>query len=339
MATSISRSRLLFIGVLVSLPAIAGCVDVQPNPVFEAKTGSGGHYYTGWDYAAANMQHITSGTLSIEVDEVANEGLVEVTASVMGEVYTLKLTNFNHSADDFHSGGIAANFDEHGDSGVGNALLPKMHLLIATWGPADLMLNNNPVRDPYTGNTTFDAHLMITDTGVRDDATGKVFKADGTTPYDPATPGDAMIGSDNEAHLVLTSRHTGEDLPADEYPWEGQILQPLGVTSTTFNVKTTEALVDITIDSGGDPQEVGQWTVELLNPEGFVVASDTFSNNRPEIQINKTVSYSEPGDWTLRVSADTLPADFSATILVVYPPKPMHYFFWEDVEILQKVVS
>jgi hypothetical protein len=276
--------------------------------------------------------------MAIEVDEATNTGLVQAEGAVMANSYRIRLSEFNHSADDFHSGGIAANFDEHGDSGVGNTLLPKMRLLVATWGPGEITWNEAPLVDPYTGNATWDAHLMVTDTGARDDATGKVFKADGATPYDPGAPGDAMIGRDNEAHLVFTSRYAGESLPPDVYPWDGQIVEPLGMTSMPFEVKTTEAAFQITVDTGGDPQEIGQWVVQLLNPAGTVVEETTVSNNRPSETINKTASHTAAGTWTLRVTADTLPADFTADIQVIYPPKPMHYFFWDEVDVTKKVV-
>ncbi len=331
-----SASSLLFVAVAFGLlPGLAGCIDGAGSTRFVA-TASTGHEFSSWDYAAATIQHMTA-SLSIDVDEPTNAGTVLAEGGFGANGFRVELTEFNHSATDFHSGGVAANFDEHGDTGVGNNLMPKLHLLLATWGPGKVALNGMDFVDPYTGSSTLDAHLMVTDTGVRDDVSGKVLKSDGATPFDPAAAGDSLAVEDLEVHLILSSRFQNDTPAPESYPWTGELRPPTVTASFPFEVKHGEAVVNITIDLGSEPYEVGPFRFSLVDAEGAEVDYAVVQQPSP---TSRTIDEAgvAAGQYSLRVTTEGVPlGNWDANITVTYPPKPFFYFFWEDVVVEKRV--
>lgn len=329
---------LLFVATIT-----AGCLGAEePNSHFVASAtatvGGEGYYMLSWDYAAADL-HPMGGTITIDVDEATNTGSIRADGVAHMDTFEFALTTFNHSSSDFHSGGIAANFLEHGDSGVGNALLPAMNLLLATWGPANLTLNGAIAIDPYTGNDTWAAHVMVTNTGVRKDGHGGAFKADGVSPYDPATPGDASIGSDNEVHVVFTSLAPAADLAPLNFSWQASANGVTGPVSTVIPMEATGGDFLININLGGQPHEATGVTFDLIDPSGQVRESVTAGRTSPQRTLEKTANSGTIGNWVLRATGEAIPTDFTVDIQVTYPSYPMHYFVWENVDIEQRVVA
>lgn len=335
---SFPRPVVLLGCLLLVVPLVAGCLGGEdPNPKFVATAEGEGAAFTDWDYAAAGRQSM-NGTLTIDVDEAENTGAVVTRGTVGGKNFTVRLNEFV-GGPEFQSGGIAANFDEHGDSGVGNALLPRMHLLLATWGPGQLTLDGNVTADPYTGDEEWAAHLMVTDTGVRDDETGKVLKSDGSSAYDPAAPGDAQIGNDREAHLVLQSSFPNASLEPITLTEEGEIPQ-MGSGAVNFDVPVATGNITVVIDLGSDPAEVGLYTFRLRNGTADV---DAKSVNTALPTAPRTLTLegeiATAGKWSIVATSNAAAATYTAEITMNFPPKPMWYFFWEDVVIQQRVIS
>ncbi len=109
-----------------------------------------------WDHLDYTGKHLTrvKGTIEIDVNEVANTGIV-VAEFVEGiDHYRIVFDRFA-SAQPFQDGGIATRVYEHGDSGHGDPLYPKTWLYLAGWGTATMFQNDQILYKDYA------AHFMV----------------------------------------------------------------------------------------------------------------------------------------------------------------------------------
>lgn len=109
-----------------------------------------------WDHMDYTGKHLNpiAGTIEIEVDELANKGLVEAKFVEGTDQYRMVFTRFAGVAP-YQDGGLATRVYEHGDSGNGDSLYPKTWLYLAGWGKADVFKNDQLLFKDYA------AHFMV----------------------------------------------------------------------------------------------------------------------------------------------------------------------------------
>lgn len=122
----------------------------------------------GWDHIDTAADHVkmVQGTVSIDVDEIKNQGRFEAELELPEGKFKMVFDRFEEWAP-CQDGGIASWIFEHGDSGCGDANWPKTLIYIAGWGKADAWLNGKLLYDDYQ------AHFMVVQ-GMRDRETLKV---------------------------------------------------------------------------------------------------------------------------------------------------------------------
>jgi serine/threonine protein kinase len=107
-----------------------------------------------------------------------------------------KIVQKSYSSDQpFYQGGIATNVEMHGDSGQEAPFYPKLAGMLATWGTADLYLNDQIVA------SDLGIHTMYTQ-GLRD-SQQQILNNTNTCCYDPATPNDGFIDPSRDQVTVL----------------------------------------------------------------------------------------------------------------------------------------
>lgn len=182
---------------LVVLGLLAGCFGGESAPNERTFAATGGVVTAGWAYDGSGVIGREADLTGNTVDD-ANNGSVHVELLIDDEPWVIHFDRFSEAAGKaFQDGGIEHEIDEHGDSGIADASIPKIHALVAAWGSASVTRNGAPVAaEPWT------AHLMVSQDTVR--VGGKITKADGTTPYDPSAPADARrVEGDAQAFLFV----------------------------------------------------------------------------------------------------------------------------------------
>lgn len=109
-----------------------------------------------WDHMDYTGKHLlpVQGTISIDVNELANTGRVEAEFAEGTDQFRILFDRFAAKAA-FQDGGIATRMYEHGDSGNGDPLYPKTWLYLAGWGTATVWKNDQVLFKDY------DAHFMV----------------------------------------------------------------------------------------------------------------------------------------------------------------------------------
>lgn len=170
---------------LACLLLLAGCFGKEVSPDTRAFSAASGQASLGWAYDGAGLQ-AAGAAIDGSVVDSANTGLVNVSFDLAGSRWSVVFDQFAQAADKpFMDGGVEIDLDEHGDTGVADASIPRIHALVAAWGKAVVARDGVPLTpEPWN------AHLMVSADTVRG-ADGKIAKADGATPYDPTSPSDA----------------------------------------------------------------------------------------------------------------------------------------------------
>lgn len=296
---------------LAALPvALAGCAEDAPGTAFHA-TGSGPSASLGWAYDGAVEKG--AGEVSIDVDEATNQGRVVATAKLGGATWAITWTNFSEAAGrPFQSGGIAHDLTEHGDTNVGDTLVPRVHLVSAGWGRAEVRKDGVPYLDPVGGGL-WSAHYMATDTGVRA-ADGKIKTRTGGI-YDPTKPAEGASEADREIWIILRPVGTA---PAD------------GLTNTTEAVSSPQYAKDfpITVESPGATITVdfaahGPPSPLPLPAPTYDLTFTLSDANGTEVQTAKNTgslsAVATPGEYVLRVTGAGVQSTYDLGILVDYP--------------------
>ena len=158
------------------------------------------------------------GALTLRIDPVADEGLVEARWVDAHGSWTFRLDYFTHP--DAHSSGIrfnssvlvpeevykepvAENVYLHGDSGAGPPVLPTVFAHLAAWGRGSATLNGEAFENPYgfPGPDLWDTHVMVTEGARWPD--GSVRTVDGDI-YDPSRASEGLVDpEDLEVHLTF----------------------------------------------------------------------------------------------------------------------------------------
>lgn len=186
---------LVLVLALLAMP-LAGCFGAEDVPAERSVVASGGKASRGWAYDGAGLESV-GASLDGKLNDPDNAGVVNVTFDFAGSTWVATFDTFA-ATKDVQDGGIEFEIDEHGDTGVGDTAIPKIHAIAAAWGSAKVMRDGAlATPEPWT------AHLMVSADTVRG-ADGKIAKADGATPYDPSAPTDARrVEGDMQAIMFL----------------------------------------------------------------------------------------------------------------------------------------
>lgn len=188
----------------VTFLLLAGCFGEEATPDELRVSASAGLVSPGWAYDGARIEAGAGGLEGILVDS-SNTGLVNVTFDFAGSHYVVTFDTFAQAAGkDFQDGGIEFEIDEHGETGVADASIPKIHAVAAAWGSAKVLKDGElAAPEPWS------AHLMVSADTVRG-TDGKIAKADGVTPYDPNAPADARRIEGDPQALFFIKHPQGE---------------------------------------------------------------------------------------------------------------------------------
>ncbi|HUR69175.1 MAG TPA: hypothetical protein VM370_08000 [Candidatus Thermoplasmatota archaeon] len=191
--------RALLVSALAIL-LVAGCFGGDAKPASRHASAVGGKVTHGWDYKGESVI-IAGAVLDAILFDGTNNGSVTVSALMENRQVDILFDAFAEAPDKpFQDGGVAFDIEEHGDTGIGDAALPHLHALAAAWGKARVSVDGKlAAPEPWT------AHLMVSQDTVRG-PDGRITKADGTTPYDPATPADALR-AENDPQAILFVKH------------------------------------------------------------------------------------------------------------------------------------
>jgi hypothetical protein len=324
---------------LALLLALAGCIRApQPTSAFQAH-GAHPIVFQGYDYAGATA-HPSTGTFTVDTNADTDQGRVTASFESDGKQYAVDFAHFAEAPGKaFQQGGVRADFPEHGTTGNGDALLPTIHALSAGWGTGTVTVDGQPFSDPTTGNATFTMHYMVTDTGPRDPATNRITKADGATPYDPASPGDARVLNGTKEFL-LNVQSTGPPSPANTLQDVGDNVTDAMYSKTwSFDVNATTGHV-LAIVSVTNPQPqvppVGQLTFTLKDAGGKAATYQYDPVTSQGQAGHGTLDLPAPttaGKATLTVAGPGVGLQYSAHVVVTYPQSVFLHVEYSDVTV------
>lgn len=188
---------------LVVVSLVTGCFGDDPEPNERAFTASNGVVTAGWAYGGGGEIGGSAEINGSTIDD-ANTGAIHIEFLLDDQPWVIHFDAFAQAEGrDFQDGGIEHGLDEHGDTGVADASIPRIHANVAAWGTASVTRNGALVTpEPWP------AHLMVSRDSVRNG--GKITKADGTTPYDPGTPADALTVENDPQVLFFVKHPMGE---------------------------------------------------------------------------------------------------------------------------------
>lgn len=164
----------------------------------------------------AGVQPLDRAKVTLEIDPVANTGFIEASWTDGFGKWTYRQTDYGPPP---HSTGlqvgpsaaetrlleddpVTTDVYLHGDTTAGGPVLPVLFNLLATWGPAEVTLNDAPFENPFDGPAPRWVGHSMTTVGARFDD-GTVRRPDGDI-YDPMDSGfGAVDGEDLEFHLVF----------------------------------------------------------------------------------------------------------------------------------------
>jgi hypothetical protein len=318
----------------------AGCLDddtFQANasdPILMAPPATPKYGYDGQGMVAS------TGTLTMDVDDNSNTGSVDVELNVPSGpyrgTYTIHWTDFHNQPNQtWQDGGIACDLAEHGATGHGNKMEPRMDLHCAGWGTATAARDGQPVTDPMTGSTSFNAHFMVSKQAMLHD--GKVTKADGVTPFDPLTPGDGhVVDGRNEGHFALWGQGAYKDgIAQAPLPAETSTVADTATSATyarEYPVAITAPGARLTVEAAAGIG-IGQLTVTLRDPEGIAVSQETLLPTMA-VSLQATAPLT-PGEYVVEVTGAGAQLPYTLDITVT-PPEPflLHAVF-QAVELAE----
>ena len=321
---------------LLVMLAFAGCLggdDGVPDHLIADATqpfGMRGYTYDGQGIV------VGTGTALVDVTESTASGRIVANATLGGETWSITWDTFRgDSARPFQKMGIARDFQEHGASGVGDANLPEMHLMMAGWGDATLTVNGERVVDPLTGRPTLYGHFMITDTGVFDDASRRVLNADGSAPYVPAQAANGRtVPGDRELHIILRSDPDATPHADNSTTGSGALGPQTPTGSFQFTVMAVPASLAVSVavapPVGGLPVTPAQVNVTLLSPSGQTLRAADLGGQTQRTQAAWELDATESGTYVVAVSGRGL-ANWRSEASVDYPAPVFYYLVYEEV--------
>jgi hypothetical protein len=324
------RRSVLLAAALVALLA-AGCSKPTTPPAY-AFSASGGKVSPGWAYDGTGL--VDGGaTLAGNLVDASNSGAVNVTFDYLGSHYVVDFSHFAQTKP-FQDGGVRFNFDEHGNTGNGDASLPKVHAKAAAWGTATVTKDGLPLRGGANSDT-WNAHLMLLGDSPRG-PDGKIVKADGTTPYDINSPADAKVTVGKPQAMFYIQSPDGP-LAMRSPVNDSKTLSFQGPTSTqTIDIAAEQGAASLTVNitfAGASPAPVGvgNASIQLLDAGGNVTkqASATITPQGAAPVSFQLTSKEITGAYKLAVTGT---GAFSVTVdsLIEYDDHPFLVVTWND---------
>ncbi|HEX2021239.1 MAG TPA: hypothetical protein VHH36_00885 [Candidatus Thermoplasmatota archaeon] len=263
---------------LAAVALLSGCLSGD-DPVDERKvTASGGKVSDGWAYDGVG---VADGQASLDASfrNSDNTGTLVATFQHAGSAWKIEVSRFEGASDKpFQDGGVAFDLDEHGDTGVADKSIPRIHAVVAAWGVATVTRDGQPVAGK-DNKTEWAAHLMVSSVAVRG-PDGKIAAADGSTPYSPDKPADARTYPDDAQALLFVKSPDGE--AAKRAPVTGaasfQCADPECVVGQDLAAeKGAKVAVVVNLTAAPTPADApiafGQVKVVLLDAAGTEIAS------------------------------------------------------------------
>lgn len=279
------RLSLVLVLLLVAAVGLAGCAK-KAAPTSFTFSASGGKVSDGWAYDGVGL--VPGAALSGTVNDPDNTGSVNVTFDLAGARYVVAFSQFAEaSGKAFQNGGVRFDFDEHGNSGNGDAMLPTVHAKAAAWGIAGV-LKDGEVLKTSAGATAWTAHLMLLDDSPRglDD---KISNAAGTAPYDPAKPIDARVAKGDPQAIFYFQDPAGAN--ASRAPLNESKTVTIQGPNATASVDipamkgAATLVVNVTIGSvaAGAPEPIafGTATITLRDAQGNATKTSTIQPITP----------------------------------------------------------
>ena len=320
--------------VVLAAGLLAGCFGDDPVAPERTVTASGGKVSAGWDYAGAATTP-GAATLSGLLNNPDNRGGVNASFDYAGGKWVVAFDQFA-GTQEFMDGGVRFDVTEHGDSGVADASIPKIHAKVAAWGTAVVTKDGKPVVGQ--AGERWSAHLMVSDDTVRG-ADNRILNAAGSAPYDPSKPADAKVTT-GDAQALLKLVHPDGETAARA---------PLNASTTlNFAGPPTPQTVDIPAEAGASsmtvnvtitgtqpaPVGVGQAQIRLLDSGGNVTKTQeiTLVPNQPSTASFTLAAAEITGPFTLEVTGA---GAFTATVdhLVTFDDHPFIVLTWDDVTV------
>lgn len=295
------------IAVLLALAVgLAGCAK-KPAPTSLAFSASGGKVSDGW--ARDGVGLVPGASLSGTLSDVDNKGNVNVSFDLGGAHYVVAFDQFAE-AKPFQNGGVRFGFDEHGDSGNGDAMLPKVHAKAAAWGTAGV-LKDGEVLKTSAGATAWTAHLMLLDDSPRG-SDDKISNAAGTAPYDPAKPTDARVAKGHPQAIFYFQDPAGANAsrpPANDSKTiaiqgpnqTGSVDIPTAKGASSLVVNVT---IGSTAPSAPQPVAFGTATITLRDADG----------NATKTQTIQPITPSAPGTAHFELTAADIKGPFKLVV-------------------------
>lgn len=316
---------------LVAATALAGCAE-PPLAITTLKaTATNAFLLSPLSYEGDGTPF--DGNALVDVDAVSNTGTVTLSGKAGNDTYDVRFTSFAAAPDKpFQDGGIATLFHEHGATGVGDASIPEVNLLVAGWGPATVTKNGQPLKDPVTGMDAWAGHFMLTDTGVF--APDMTVKATAGGTYDPAQAANgATEAGDLELHVSLKNNAGAP-----------QNLTPITTTGTAQGQVAADLSIEISggatasillfVDTPSPPAPpLAQLTLTLKDPSGTEVATLAPGTAGQPYSTTVTVADPMPGTWLLTATGQGANAQYGATFTLTPPTSANLYFVFEDVVV------
>lgn len=324
--------RALLLTLVLALAPLAGCFGATEIPLERTVSAQGGRVSEGWAYDGQGFLQATA-TLEGTASNPDNAGSFTVTFDLDGETWAITFDQFAQAdGKDFMDGGVAFELDEHGDTGVADTSIPKIHATLAAWGKATVTRGGVPVVGQ--AGDLWSAHLMVSADTVRG-ADGRILKADGATPYDPATAGDALRVEGDPQVLFWIKSPDGEDARREPATTSQPVaFQGPSTTQTVAvdpGVGAASATINVTADGGSAPAGAGQLEVRVLDAAGEQVGNGG-GNVLPGQPVLLTIPLEAAalkGPLTVELTgAGAFAARVDAT--VEYDDKPFLVFTWDE---------
>lgn len=320
--------------VVALVVVAAGCFGKDEAPAARAVSASGGKVSQGWDYAGVATTP-GAASLSGSLNDPDDSGSLNASFDYHGAKWTVQFDQFAASKD-FMDGGVEFDITEHGDTGVADASIPRIHAKVAAWGTALVTKDGKPVVGK--AGDRWAAHVMVSDDTVRG-SDNKILNAGGTAPYDPAKGGDARISAGDAQALLKLVHPDGE----------GAARPPLNVSSTldfqgpettkTVAIPSEQGAVSLTLNltavgSGPTPLGLGKVTLRLLDAGGNATkaAELTLAPNQPNTVSWSLTAAEVTGPFTLEAKG-TGAFSLKTEAIVVFDDHPFLTLTWDEVTL------
>lgn len=318
--------------VLLALP-LAGCFGAAEVPTERRVSASGGKASPGWAYDGAGYTD-AQATLEGRLDDAGNVGAVNVTFTYAGASYVATFDRFAESKP-FMDGGVAFELDEHGDSGAGDASIPKIRANVAAWGLAKVTRGGEVLAGK--AGDAWSAHLMVSADTVRG-ADGKILNAAGNAPYDPAKPTDAKTTPGDAQAFFFIKHPDGETAARAPLPITGSADFAGPETTQTLAIPAEKGALSLTLTvnstSGSTPVALGELSLRVLDAAGNETATGTAQvlPNQPASLALSVEGSAISGPLTLEMTGTGI-FHVDVTGALLYDDHPFLVLTWDEVTL------